>query len=43
MSDKMINSTSKPDAGSVLTDTLKDMNEFDMNVLNDTIAGKGKK
>lgn len=33
----MINSTEKAKAGSVLTDTLKDYDQFDMNVMNDPL------
>jgi hypothetical protein len=37
MADKMINSSSKTPAGSVLTDTLKDYDQYDMNVMNDPL------
>ena len=37
MPDKMINSTSKPESGSVLKDTLKDYDQYDMNVMNDPL------
>lgn len=47
MSDKMINSTSKPSVGSVLGDTLKDYDQYDMNVMNDPLdkyeSERGKK
>lgn len=35
MKDTKINSTEKPDSGSVLGSTLDAMEEFDMNVIND--------
>jgi hypothetical protein len=43
MSDKMINSTKPVKGEGVLTDTLQDMQEFDMNKLNDPITKSGSK
>jgi general stress protein YciG len=40
--DKMINSTESVKGGSVLGSTLKDMEEHDMNVLNDSGRKSGK-
>lgn len=39
--DKMINSTSEPDSGSVLGSTLDAMEQFDMNVVNDVGGSHG--
>lgn len=41
MDDKMINSTKKADAPSVLSNTLSEMDEWDVNKLND--AGRAAK
>ncbi len=41
MADTKINSTTKPDSGSVLGSTLDAMEEFDMNKINDVGGSHG--